>query len=227
MSPNLRNLSSIGLLFFVYATVLQAETITYREGDGKGDVSVNHATMIRDQLDSDTNFDTDGTIVIHEDVAHFPFRTRALVGFFSVFGAGTDQIPLGSIITSATLTLWVTNVSPDQQNVHRVLTAWDEATVTWNSFNTGGVAGTDYVTAPDTTFRPCCGAPLSTAIDVTTVVQEWSEEAPNLGIFIINSASDFMEVISETGAELSERPELSVTFEPSPLVFLDSFENDD
>ncbi|MCA9129759.1 MAG: DNRLRE domain-containing protein [Planctomycetales bacterium] len=63
-------------------------------------------------------------------------ETHVLLRFEDIFGAGPGQIPLGSIITSATLTL-DTNNSGDGAQMHRLLAPFDSETATWNSFGSG------------------------------------------------------------------------------------------
>ena len=65
-------------------------------------------------------------------------RQQGLIRFDSIFGGGAGQIPLGSIINSATLTVNVSNTSSGGAliRLHRMLVAWPE-TATWNSMTSG------------------------------------------------------------------------------------------
>jgi len=64
--------------------------------------------------------------------------TQGLIRFDNIFGSGDDQIPLGSTINSAELTVYVTNesLSSAQVTLHLMLQNWSEAS-TWNSVTNG------------------------------------------------------------------------------------------
>src|SRR4030095_15843662 len=64
-------------------------------------------------------------------------REQALLRFDGIFGSGPSQIPSGSTISSATLTLWVgantSDESTDTVSLHRLLHAWNAADV-WAAY---------------------------------------------------------------------------------------------
>jgi len=135
-------------------------TAGHQQGDG-GSFSDTDATYIASRVggvtgtNADTNFGTDARLLSENDTGAGGGVTRSLVRFSDIFGGGVGQIPAGSVINSATLTLSQTGEnfagSNDTLSVFQVISGWVEGTVTWNSFNTGGVAGTDYTaTALDT-----------------------------------------------------------------------------
>ena len=69
-----------------------------------------------------------------------PSQDWGLLRFDGIFGGGPGQIPPGSTIQSASLTLVVSDVSAAPAgDVVPVLVDWSEATATWNNF--GGEAG--------------------------------------------------------------------------------------
>jgi len=126
------------------------------------------------------------------------------------------QIPAGSVINSATLTLSQTGEnfagSNDTLSVFQVISGWVEGTVTWNSFNTGGVAGTDYTaTALDTFVQ------TPSTVDILLAVQNWSANtSTNQGVLIINPGIDGSVLRSDEGATLAIRPLLTVDFTVIP-----------
>ena len=68
---------------------------------------------------------------------------QGLIRFDNIFGNGAGQIPFGSVINSASLTINVTNNSnaAAQIRLHCMLLSWLE-TATWNSM-TGGIQTND------------------------------------------------------------------------------------
>lgn len=80
-------------------------------------------------------------------------------------GMLTSAIPAGAVLESATLNLYVWQVSNQTVNVHRATDYWEEMTVTWNSFG-GAYAATVDGAIPVT-------AETWTSTDVTALVQAW------------------------------------------------------
>ena len=167
-----------------------------------------------------------------DDIANSIFtdyRGQALIRFNDVFSEGeaTGQVPAGSTIRSATL---VIDVAIDIDNpflnpefyIHPVLVPWQEDS-TWNSLNDGLSVGEDLGPA----FASFSGdndpnSDTMRRIDVTNLVQAWSDGQPNWGIAIlpeiINGNDEGIEIwTSESGNPLL-RPRLEVEFElpPSP-----------
>src|SRR5205823_2714870 len=60
---------------------------------------------------------------------------KSLIKFPSIISARSGQIPVGSRIVNASLTLRVTN-DGRSQTVYQVTEAWDESNATWNGFHT-------------------------------------------------------------------------------------------
>ncbi len=75
------------------------------------------------------------------------------------------MLPAGATLESASLYIWVNQPSNEQVTVHRVTTAWDEATVTWNSF--GGA----YMAANAGSFA--CDDFGWKSADITPLVTAW------------------------------------------------------
>jgi hypothetical protein len=156
-----------------------------------------------------------------------PSVEQVLLRFDGIFGVGANQIPSGSTISSATLTLWVGTAANDQSanavNFHRLLHAWTDTAVwaaygvaPWNS--TGGIQndGVDAVAAVAATVTMPTVA-TSAAINVTSSVQAWSAApSSNFGWAILPTGTDGLRLESNesTTASNTRRPLLSVTFTP-------------
>jgi hypothetical protein len=92
-------------------------------------------------------------------------------------------VPDGATLTSATLFLYVDIESSQRIDVHRVTAAWEENTVTWNSF--GGA----YNSAIDGSFM-ADGAGWR-AVDITALVQSWMDGThPNNGLLLEQIAAE-------------------------------------
>ena len=81
-------------------------------------------------------------------------HNQGLLEFGNLFGNGPGQIPLGATITSATLTLNVSDATPQSFTLNRMLIDWSANSAwTWNSFGNGIQAdGTEARSTADGTF---------------------------------------------------------------------------
>ena len=180
----------------------------------------------------DSSYGEEDTRSTDDDTSNSIFtdaRGQSLIRFNEVFSEGeaTGQVPAGSTIRSATL---VIDVAIDIDNpflnpefdVHPVLVPWQEDS-TWNSLDDGLSVGEDL--GPAFASFPGDNDPNSDTmrrVDVTGLVQAWSDGQPNWGIAIlpeiINGNDEGIEIwTSESGNPLL-RPRLEVVFElpPSP-----------
>jgi hypothetical protein len=149
----------------------------------------------------------------------FPCCTDALMRFDNIFGPGVGQIPVGTVITSASLEKLIIDagtailfgeIHTDQP--------WDQATATWNS-----VLGGNGVTFGTDTTLLGVGIPENTggwhATDVTVSLSAWSldpllnngwgwkPDGGNTGLMAFRTSE-----VPAVGA----RPKLSVTFDTIP-----------
>jgi subtilisin-like proprotein convertase family protein len=146
-----------------------------------------------------------------------PTPVRFLIKFPSVFGVG--QVPLGSVIDSATLSLDVFNTGGGPY-VREVREAWDGGTVTWNNRSTG-VAWTspgagEYPSIEPWTLGsfPSATTGLKSMV-VTTSVQRWSNQmAFNEGWAFVPSASSGTGFYSSEYGVVASRPQLTVGYLP-------------
>jgi hypothetical protein len=141
-----------------------------------------------------------------------PNAEFGLIRFDGIFGAGVGQVPLGSTIQSATLTLEVTNgsVAPNAA-VNESTADWSEATTTWNNFGgDAGVQSDEYLASPQYAGPIATG---SVGTTVTTSVQAWSSGTrSNFGWVFRPANNDGVQVNSAEFATVAQRPRLSITY---------------
>jgi hypothetical protein len=97
-------------------------TKMFRRGDANGSI-VSDGGVIG--ATPNANYATAGYIAVNAASGG-----HALIRFENVFGNGPNQIPYGSIITSATVDLYLSGVASGAAAMHRLLVPWqDTATV--------------------------------------------------------------------------------------------------
>ena len=110
-----------------------------------------------------------------------------LIRFDNIFGSGPNQIPFGSIINSATLTVRVSDASLPGANItlHRMLVDWDE-TSTWTSMG-GGIQLDDVEASfmPDSILPNPDQLGSQTFSGLNATLQAWSNSSPNYGWVIV------------------------------------------
>ncbi|MBP7148345.1 MAG: DNRLRE domain-containing protein [Acidobacteria bacterium] len=147
---------------------------------------------------------------------------QALIRFDNIFGDGLGQVPAGATITSATLTIYVSNATAQVTNWHRMLAAWT-GSETWSAFGaapwnaTAGVQADGVEALATADLAPATLTPTgSHALDVTASVQAWAADpGSNFGWVITTAPADTLAFDSAEGATLSQRPMLSITYEPN------------
>ena len=187
-------------------------SVTYQEGDGKGSVSEGHDAKIQEGSPT-SNFGSTTDMVIDAS-AH----EHSVIKFPNIFGVGANQIPLGSVITNATLTVEMFDPGDDVL-VYQLIEGWVESEVTWNEASTGvswtnlgadGV-GSRKATAVGTLLAPSG----SNNVDVTASVQNWAFGEINEGWLLKDTGSGGVDIRTSEYGTLSERPMLSVTYVPN------------
>jgi hypothetical protein len=151
---------------------------------------------------------------------------QVLLKFDDLFGTGPGQIPVGAIITSASLTLRTTSASLQGASLYRMMFDWD-GTSTWNSLGNGvQTDGVEAAAVADlTTGQTTTG---SRAFDITNSLQAWAtsgstseaRNAANQGWLFKANGTDGWDFRSSEG---SVKPLLSVTYTlpdapPPPVV---------
>ena len=130
---------------------------------------------------------------------------RALSSIQSTF----ESIPVGANIVSARFSIYSINSyginATRTVNVYRITSPWEEATVTWNSFNGGynsQIINTYYAEQPGWY-----------TVDITELVQEWiNESSDNFGILLKQMEELFTMYYSSDFETISLRPMLEICF---------------
>jgi hypothetical protein len=152
--------------------------------------------------------------------------TLGLFRFDDIFGSGAGQVPLGSTISSATLSLQTGNTTHDGTDansweaVYQLLQAFDADADTWNNSFGGDGVDTDDVDAASVYAdrRPYLVINDDDLVpfDVTSILQNWSDGADNHGFLLkqVHNFNNWYIDSSETGTA-TRRPLLTVEFIPS------------
>ena len=115
------------------------------------------------------------------------------------------NIPPGSTVNSATLTVFMNSSNGQTINVHRVTAPWSESLVTWNSF--GGA----YDPAVAASFTSNFGLQ---SVDLTGLVQSWVNGTyTNYGI-LLEEGAGLSACRSSEFSTVSLRPKLDIFFTP-------------
>jgi hypothetical protein len=145
-------------------------------------------------------------------------EAQGLLAFTDLFGDGPGQIPVGSTITSAILTVDTVNASTAGASLHRMLSDWTESS-TWNSLGSGVQLGREAVGTTDLNSFAVATGPHS--FDVTSSLVAWlsgatsalaANQANNGWLLLANTSDGWGFLSSESG----NRPSLTVTFIPPP-----------
>ncbi len=128
--------------------------------------------------------------------------------YFNIFGSGANQVPPGSTINSATLTLRTTNPGSGGA-FHRMLRGWGEG-ASWQSL-TSGIQTNNIEARSAADFPMVATTAGRQAINVTPTVAAWAAGQANFGWGIIALGTDAWEFNSRQGAV---PPLLSVIFTP-------------
>jgi len=136
---------------------------------------------------------------------------QGLLRFANLFGSGLNQIPPGSRIRSATLTL--NQIDPGSAvNLHRMLVDWDQSTITWNNLVGGitanGLEAATFIDATIPEVQP--NGPVE--IDVTASLQTWANGELNYGWALLPTGNDSW-LINTSESGFSNAPLLTVAYE--------------
>jgi hypothetical protein len=163
---------------------------------------------------------------------------QVLLRFDGVFGSGANQVPVGSTITSATLTLRVGSGTNDPStnpvNYHRLLHPWVDTAVwaaygvaPWNA--TAGIQadGVDAVATAEATAT-MTAASTAYPVSVTGSVQAWAlDPSSNFGWVILPTGTDGLRLESSESTTAAYRPLLSITYLPATQGCTTNAECDD
>ncbi|MFQ6026689.1 MAG: LamG-like jellyroll fold domain-containing protein [Dehalococcoidia bacterium] len=132
-----------------------------------------------------------------------------LLRFDGIFGAGTNQIPPGSVISSATVSYRINNTG-NPGNYSEALVDWPES-VTFNNF--GGDSGVQ----PEEhgpTLGSASGTPTGfRTIDVTSSLSGWAASpASNHGWVFLPTGTNSVRFDSSEAGNIANRPTLTVEY---------------
>jgi len=190
------------------------ETVTFQEGDANGYAGTVDGFL--EEGDSTNGNLTDSEI---ESETQSGSTEQGFIRFDNLFGNGANQIPEGATITSASLTVYIENQTNASATVglHRILSSWNEANVSYDHF-TGGLTadGVEALADADATL-PNADSDNSTqtfsGAGLTATLQAWSDDpSSNNGWVILNDHDDKLHLASSEESTQSRRPLLSVTF---------------
>ena len=135
-----------------------------------------------------------------------------LLRFRDLFGSEAGQIPPGSTIASATLTLRSKNTSTsDSANLHRVLSDWDES-ARWDDFGVGPAPayGADFLNQIEVVTGSMEAGDV--LIDVTPSLTAWSQNPDsNRGWLFMPTYNQ--DIITVTGSALANVTSITVDLE--------------
>lgn len=140
-------------------------------------------------------------------------ESQVLMKFTGLLGAGENQLPPGSRVKRAKLTIVVFDPGTTVY-VHRVLAPWD-ASVTWDGMSSGLLAD-DHEAASlrdGFSFGEINMDRQIVEFDVTATVQKWADGEPNQGWVFINTGGNGWDFYSSDWVERDIRPLLEVEYE--------------
>ncbi|RZL01887.1 MAG: DUF4347 domain-containing protein, partial [Rubrivivax sp.] len=187
--------------------------------DGTGGYTGTTDTFL-ELLGPTNNNSADTTLSAGRATTQNGFQT--LVKFEDIIGASAGQIPQGSVITSVTLTMYMTS-SPTFTNptfsLYRMLAAWTD-TSTYTSMG-DGIDGAEYKFSADQTINDSGAKSYTFASNAAMIatVQAWvNNPSSNQGWYLFcDDNSSQASFASAENATVANRPKLSVTYtQPTP-----------
>ncbi len=188
-------------------------------------VQQNQADTAHDYSADDPDHSTDAVIQVDLRMRNANSQGHGLLSFHTLFGSGANQIPLGSIINSATLSLWYVN---DNKNndiaMYRMTSLWGE-TATWNSIGGGIISGSNATASRTVNWGST--DPVTVSEDVAADLSAWSAGTANYGWGFVNSNANglqFAATENTTGTAGWHTPTLTVDYtvvpEPSSAMLM-------
>lgn len=204
----------------------QAVTVTFREGVG-GYTGTQDTYISNVGTDQNVAYGTEVWTRLMGDAGEADVnRKTPLLRFDNIIGPGAGQIPAGSSITSATLTLRPGDTFTGATDVFRLLATWSETSSWSSSFGGNGVdysGATEAASTPDASVASFSSA-ASFNLNVTAGVQAWALGASNYGWAFINQVylgSNWTLFATSENATVTSRPLLTVDYVvPEPTAGL-------
>ncbi len=212
---------SVSLFMLFFASAAQADEIIFQEGAevtvdavGTGDFySGTHDNVVLSGNESTTNFGGLNLIII--DSSAGGRINHAAIRFDDIIGAAASQIPASSVVSSATLDLWIFDGTAADMSYGTLNGTWDENVVVWDTFLLNGNAsgGIQFDGTEGSllgTIPSGIAAPVS--IDVQTEVQAWVNGGGNFGWGLLPNSADGCQIRTAEYATVGERPRLTVNY---------------
>ncbi|MGE0142827.1 MAG: DNRLRE domain-containing protein [Planctomycetota bacterium] len=139
---------------------------------------------------------------------------QSLLAFDGIVGNGVGQLPSGTRVRRAILTLTTEGdsaASTDGGRLHRMLVGWNEQS-TWNLLGGGVQVGAEASASADLDTGGQVTQKGTVSFDVTASVQAWLDGAPNHGWVLIGNGNDGWGVRSTEHDAVVERPMLTVVW---------------
>lgn len=158
-----------------------------------------------------------------------PFANQAddtvdVIRFDSVFGTGPGQIPVGATILDAQLVYTTGDAADAMTGGPYQLGRLTSEVPSYATYNDYPLDPPERRSTRSLTAEPWLAAVAAVQvsevlpIDITEIVQAWSDGAPNHGITVFaNDTTDGWQICSISHADLAKRPRLSVTFTTQPV----------
>ena len=147
-------------------------------------------------------------------------QSQALIRFDDIIGNGPGQVPAGATVTAAVLKLRVTSGGGDRVFVHRMLSDWDSATLTWDTCQLGGnteggiQADNKEAAAPFTTFDSTKKGDCE--INILPAVKLWvAGTHKNYGLAFTCASANGWDFYSSEAEQVEHRPMLVITYTPA------------
>jgi hypothetical protein len=196
----------------------EATLAVMQVGGGSGTVVVSGAGAMEDaQISADTpgaNYGSGLSINVDGQSPH----AHAVMQVPDLIGSGPNRVPPGAVIESATLELGCTNPG-NVMRLYRLLEEWVESEVTWSERRSGvawTVAGADGAgsNAGPGLDGDCTGTGQRT-VDITPLVQAWSDGAPNHGWVMTDGGTNGVDFDS---SQSGNPPVVTVAYQASGEV---------
>jgi len=211
---------AVATVFATFVTYTQAQEIiaTFQQGvDGYTGTRDTYVT----EAAPDTSFGNDTLVAVDSGAPTGSLRNDGMLWFDGIFGNGTKQIPLGSTILSATLTLSIVPGGPDETGatVHRMLQPWNEDD-TWNDWINGIDADNIEALSTIDALIPEWQIPNPLIIDVTDSLRAFSGGSDNYGwVFLAKPISPYgWSFSSSNEPSIPLHPLLEVHYIPEPAT---------
>ncbi len=200
-------------------SLTDSDAMTIQVGSSSFQQGANGYTGTEDTYVKSTSPTTDRGAEVEIYADDDSLSSAGLIRFGDIFGNGANQIPPGSVINSASLSIYVTHRDLlDDVSVHRMLSAWDESS-TYNSLGSG-VQSNGIEAAATAELTLDAGAlGWSNIGGLQSTVQAWSDGAANHGWAFISDDADGWAFASSEHADNTIRPYLTIDYTaPDPAV---------